>query len=183
MPQCKIAAQPPLYMRMSDVCRLFCGLVELEDDALHAIAVAAAGDVEAADFGGAAHVGSGAKTAVVVADANDSDGVGGSFGKAAHVEALHGFSLSEVRLGHFDIGTYDRVDVVLERLDLLGSQGAGHVIVEFRLLALHMGAESAAAAKAPGHLAVDDMLGRVHRGIFLFVVVVENVIFHDVRVK
>lgn len=149
------------------------GSVEAEDEALDAVGVAGAGDAEGAYLARAGYVGAGAEALVVVAYADYAHCVGGAIGEAAEIEALHGFGLGDVFVGHGYVGGDNAVDVGFEAADIVLIQRRGEVEVEFRFLAFDVGAEGASATVAACHLAVEQMLGGVHRGIFLLVVVVE----------
>lgn len=149
------------------------GSVEAEDEALDAVGVAGAGDAEGAYLAGAGYVGAGAEALVVVADADYAHCVGGAVGEAAEVESLHGFGLGDVFVCHGYVGGDNAVDVGFEAANIALLQRCGEVEVEFRFLAFDVGAECASAAVAACHLSVEQMLGGVHRRVFLLVVVVE----------
>ena len=121
----------------------------------------------------------GAEAFVVVADAYDADGVGGSFGEAAHVEAVNGFALGDEFFGYGYVFGYYGIDVVFKRFQLFRSQSSFHMIVEFGFLALYVGAEGSAAAVAACYLTVEEMFGGVHGWIFLLVMLVYDIVLHS----
>lgn len=105
--------------------------VEAEYYALDAILPAGGCDAEVTYFRCTGYMGAGTEALVVVADMDDSYGVGSIVGETAHVEALHGLGLRDVFLGDGDIGLDSRVDIFLEGTEVGISEGIFKTVVEF----------------------------------------------------
>ena len=113
-----------------------------------------------------------AEALVVVAYLYHAHGLGGIVGQAFHVEAALCLGLGDVLGGDGQVLVYHLVHCVFQLLHLLWGGAGWQLIVQFALLTFDVGFHGASAAKEVDHRSVDDVLGSVHWGVFLLIVLV-----------
>ncbi len=115
-------------------------------------------------------MGTDAGAGVVGTDSDDAEGVGGVRGNFAEVDEVGGFGAGHEFDGNIDGEGDDCIDSGLNFGDLGVGWGGGKDVVAFRFFALDMGVSGAGATEHPDHCGIENVLGGVHRRIFLFVV-------------
>ena len=122
---------------------------------------------------------------VVVADTDESQRFGSIVGQLGEGDFGWNLVARHILHRHRHIGLDDLIDTTLDLSNLFGRRTLWQLVVEFALLALHMGVARTLAAEHTHHGLVEDMLGGVRRLVFTFVVVVEDgfghiaIIFRD----
>ena len=132
------------------------------------------GDAEMTAFEGVLDVETEACADVVVADTDESQRFGSIVGQLGEGDFGWNLVARHILHRHRHVGPDDLIDTTLDLSYLFGRGTLGQLVVEFALLALHMGVARTLAAEHTHHGLVEDMLGGVRRLVFTFVVVVED---------
>ena len=133
---------------------------------------------EAAYLGGGANVAAYAGADVVVADAHESDGIGSILWQAVGID-LRGQLVARDELeGDWQVVVDELLHLALNLLFLLSAGLVVEVEAHLALLALDMGIIGAFAAEDANHGLVQEVFRRVGWRKLLFVMLVQNVVFH-----
>ena len=138
-------------------------------------------DPEPSDFRGIAHMRPDAGAGVVVPYTYYAQGVRYIFRQFAQIDNGSGLGQRNEVHGDRQCGGDDLVDLVLDGLNLLRSRAFGEQVVALALLALDMGIARTGTAEHPHHSLIQDMLGCVHRRIFLLIVGIQLYFIHGLR--
>ena len=138
-------------------------------------------DPEPSDFRGIAHMRPDTGAGIVVAHTDYPEGLRDILRQLAQVHYSTGFCQRHELNGDRQGCRYHLIDLVLDGLSLLRSWAFGEQVVALALLALDMGIARTGTAEHPHHSLIQDMLGCVHRRVFLLIVRVELYIFHCLR--
>ena len=111
---------------------------------------------------------------VVVADTDETQRLGCIVGQLGEGDFRWNLVARHILHRHRHIGLDDLIDTTLDLSNLFGHRTLWQLVVEFALLALHMGVARTLAAEHTHHGLVEDMLGGVRRLVFTFVVIVED---------
>ncbi len=124
-------------------------------------------------LGGVSNVRTNASASIVVADQNQPQCLAGIGGQFAEIHQLGGFFVRYEARCDGQMPVDDGIDLRLDGRHLFIGRAGGQLVVALALLALDMSVARTRATEHPHHRLVEDMLGRMHRRILLFVVLVE----------
>ena len=139
-------------------------------------------DFEVADFGGVLDVGADAGAEVVVADADEAEGLAGIVGELPEVHLGRHLATLHELVANGQTLCYHHVDAALNLRHLLVGGAGVEEIVALALLALDMRIARPRTAKHPHHRLVQNMLRRMHRRVLVFVVGVQNRLLFNLNV-
>lgn len=153
-------------------CGTVGGIFQFEADAQTVVCVIRTDYSEPSDFSGMGHMLSDAGADVIVADPDYSQDLPGLFGKFAQVD-LVGKLLAADQFGrNRKVFGDDFIDFLFYCGNLLVRRRTGELIVAFGFLFFNMGVFGPPATEHADHRLVQDVFGRVHGRVFLFVVAV-----------
>ena len=133
-------------------------------------------DAELSYFRCVLHVGTDAKTHVVVADVNKTEFVR-TFRQSCPAHIVWNLIFCDKLIPHVDMGIDDLIDATSDLIHLILSQIVVDHIVAFAFLTLDMVLHRTWTTIDIHHCTVKNMFSRMHRRIFLFVVL-KNWFFH-----
>lgn len=124
-------------------------------------------------LGGVFNVRTNASASIVVADQDQPQRLAGIGRQFAEVHQFGGFFVRYEARCDGQMPVDDGIDLCLDGRDLFVGRASGQLVVALALLSLDMSVARTRATEHPHHRLVEDMLGRMHRRILLFVVLVE----------
>ena len=110
---------------------------------------------------------------VIVTDLDYAHRVGGILWQPVQIESGAGFVLSDILCCHGQMFLNDTIDSLLNLPNLVVGGWLREFEIEFAFLSLDVCRDGTTAPEEAHHRLIDNVLGRVHRGIFFFIVFVE----------
>lgn len=135
--------------------------------------IVVANNSEAAYFGSILDMESDAETFVIVANRDNSDGIGSTIGKTLQIETSLSLGLRNNIVGHREMASDDRIDLVDKSLHLIIGRSLRKRVIEFGLLTFDMSRDSTSASEKINHRTIDNVFGSMHRREFLLVMSIE----------
>ena len=121
-----------------------------------------------------------AEAFVIVADLDHAHRVGGILRQPSQIESVASFVLRDILRCHGQMFLNDTIDGLLDLPNLVVGGRLREFEIELTLLFLDVSRDGTTAPEKAYHCLINDVFGRVHGGIFFFIVLVElRSIVHD----
>ena len=114
-----------------------------------------------------------AEAFVIVADLDHAHRVGGILRQPSQVETVASLGLSDVLRCHGQMFLNDMIDALLDLPNRVVGGRLREFEIELTLLFLDVSRNGTTAPEEANHRLIDNVFGRVHGGIFFFIVLVE----------